>query len=366
MLLSAAEMEHRGHRVSFWFRDQLAPNLAPSGLRRLFLPWLIVAKVLNAVRRSERFDIVEIHEPLSSAYGLISRLLGSRVPTCVALSHGLEERSWQALIAHLHAYNRKPPLSSRILVPLTLLSQARLGVQTAAAVLVVSSQDRDYLIDSIGVPPQRVSCAFGGVSEQLFHLPRTGAVEPRFLFFGSWIERKGTVELSEAWRRLAESRPGVQITIACGDSADRAREDMPEVPGVEIVSTFTRERLPKLLSTHNVFVLPSWFEGMALSMLEAAAAGLACIVSAVCGSLDLFRPSDPKRDGALLIPPNDARALYAALLTLVDDSQLRATLGARARERAREFTWTDNARRSLDAYLGALERDPKRRAARSR
>jgi glycosyltransferase involved in cell wall biosynthesis/GT2 family glycosyltransferase len=356
MLSSAQEMERLGHRVSFWFRDQLAPAMTHSGMRRLLLPWVIAAKVIDAIHRGERFDVVEVNAASSGTYGLIARLLGTRLPASVVLSHGLDERRWDAELAHLRVYGRRPPLRSRILVPLTLLSQARLACRTAEAVLVVSSADRDYLIDRMDVRPDRVSCVFAGVSRRLFEVTRTPRRDARLLFLGGWLERKGTLELVAAWRRLAADREGVRLTIAgVGDSA-QARADTKGLARVDLIEKVRRDELPGLLADHDLFVLPSWFEGMPLSMLEAAAAGLACVVCAICGNLDMFRPDDPRRDGAILIPPNDSDALYHALATLVDDGDLRFVLGTRARERAREFTWARNAERTLSAYAATLDR----------
>lgn len=355
-LSSAQEMERLGHRVSLWFHDQLAPGVTHSGMRRLLLPWLIVAKVLDAIRRGERFDIVEINAMSAPAYGLMVRLLGTLLPVSVVLSHGLDERGWQALVAHLRVYGRRPPLRSRILVPLTLLSQCRLACRMAEAVLVVSSADRDYLIDRMGVRPDRVSCVFGGVSERLFEVARTPRRDARLLFLGGWLERKGTLELVAAWSRLAADRQSVRLTIAGVGDSERARADTKGLERVDLIEEVRRDELPELLADHDLFVLPSSFEGMPLAMLEAAAAGLACVVCSVCGNLDMFRPDDPLRDGAILIPPNDAEALYHALVTLVDDGALRFALGARARDRAREFTWARNAERTLAAYASALDR----------
>jgi glycosyltransferase involved in cell wall biosynthesis len=76
----------------------------------------------------------------------------------------------------------------------------------------------------------------------------------------------------------------------------------------------------------------------------------------VCGNLDVFREEDPQRDGAILIQPSDEDALHRALITVIDDDELRAALGARARERARNFTWAMNAQQTLDAYAAAAER----------
>lgn len=355
-LSSAQEMERRGHRVSFWFHDDLTPRMTHPGTRRLLVPWLIAAKVIRATRRGELLDVVEIDPACAGAYGLIARLLGTRVPVCVVLSHGLDERRWQAQRVHLRVYGRAAPLRSRLLVPLTLLSQARLACRMAEAVLTVSSEDRDYLIDRMGVPPRRVTPVFGGVSEQLFETPRERHANARLLFLGSWLERKGTLELIAAWRRVAADRPGVRLTIAGVGDSGQVDLDTRDLDRVEVIRMVRRDELPGLLAEHDVFVLPSWFEGMPLTMLEAAAAGLACVVCALCGNLDVFRPDEPQRDGAILIPPNDTDALYGALVTLIDDGELRSVLGARARARAREFTWARNADRTLAAYSAAVGR----------
>ncbi len=362
MLSSGAEMGRRGHDVSFWFRGRLAPTIDRSGIRRLFVPWLIVARVLAAVVRRQRFDIVEIHEPLAGPYGLLAHLFPRRLPACVVLSFGLEERGWQAQLDHLRVYGRRPPLKSRVLVPLTLLSQSRLGLRTAAAVLVPSSADRDYLIHRLQVPAERVSCAFTGVSKALFEVASSAGPEPRVLFLGSWIERKGTHELVAAWSRLAAVRPSARLTIAGTGESGVVAEQTRGLQGAELLPVVTREELPKLLGDHNIFVLPSWFEGLSLAMLEAAAAGLACVVTGICGSLDVFRPGDPLQDGAVLVRPNDVDDLYEALLTVIDDRDLRAALGRRARERARRFAWSETADRSLAAYAAAAKQQASRGA----
>jgi glycosyltransferase involved in cell wall biosynthesis len=356
MLRSGAELERHGHEVTYLFRDRLAPQLTHSGLRRLLVPWLIVARVAGSILRGERTDVVEIHEPLSAPYAVISRLFGRRLPECGVLSFGLEDRGWSAQLAHLRIHGRKPSLKSRILVPLTLLSQARIGLQAAAVVLVPSSTDRDHLVQQLGLPEERVSCVFTGVDEALFELPTIDHDEPRFLFLGTWIERKGTLELTSAWRRLVADRPQARLTIAGAGDYDWVRATAGELPGVQLVPIVERQQLPALLTQHNIFVLPSFFEGMSLAMLEAAAAGLACVVTGVCGSLDVFRPPNPEEDGALLVRPSDEQRLYEALLRLVDDRELRVALGVRARARARSFTWSQTAEEALAAYLGALKR----------
>ena len=362
LLRSSAEMELRGHRVSFWLHEQLRPGMNGPGVRRLLLPWLIVIKLIRATLTGERPDVVEIHETRASAYALVARLAGRRLPPCAVISFGLDERYWQAERAHLRVYGRRHPLKTRILVPLTLLAQSRLALRAAEAVVVPSSADRDHLVERLGIPAERVTAAFTGVSgEHLFHVSATPRREARLLFLGTWIERKGRAELVAAWRRLVAERPNVRLTIAGTGDSEQVRADTHGLRGIDLVPTVSREELPALLADHDVFVLPSWFEGMPLAMLEAAAAGLACVVCGVGGNLDVFRSEDPQRDGAILVPPSDADALYRALSMLAADGELRRNLGALARARARGFTWVDNAEQTMDAYMSALERRGRRR-----
>jgi glycosyltransferase involved in cell wall biosynthesis len=123
---------------------------------------------------------------------------------------------------------------------------------------------------------------------------------------------------------------------------------------LQVHASIDRQRLAELLASHQVFVLPSWFEGMPLSMLEAAAARLPCVVCSVGGNVDFIREANPTGDGGMLVRPHDANGLAQALALLIADSALRSDLGTRARERARGFTWAHTAERTEIAYRRAV------------
>jgi len=348
MRRSAAAVEERGHRVELLFRDGLAPAVRRGGLRRLVAPWALWRKV----RRSGSFDVVEVHEPLAAAYCLMRRVQRS-LPPCVVVSYGAEERHWRSLP---HRRRR-----SRVTVPLTLLTQSRFALRHADHLLVPSERDNEYLGRELGVPPARrtrvdpgVDAAYGALTAA----PR-GRDELRVLFVGSWIDRKGAGELAQVWPRFAQAHPGASLTLSC--TVADARTVVADV-GCERVTVepfATEERLLQTLSAHDVFVLPSWFEGgMSLAALKAAAAGLACVVTAVSGHVDLFRPPDPERDGALLVPPHDAGALLLALERLAGDRALVDRLGANARRRASTFTWAASAEACITAYRRAAAARP--------
>jgi glycosyltransferase involved in cell wall biosynthesis len=86
------------------------------------------------------------------------------------------------------------------------------------------------------------------------------------------------------------------------------------------------------LAVADVFVLPSLYEGLPLSVMEAAAAGCAIVATAVDGTPELLADG---RDG-LLVPPGNPEALAQALLRLIADAGLRKALGEHVRQRARD------------------------------
>lgn len=355
MIKSGEALASNGVEVDALFRENLAPSLAPRGLRRVIVPWLVALRIVAIASGRRRPDVIEIHEPLAAPYTILRRLAPRRLAPCIVMSHGLEERGWLAQQERWRRTGRRRPLKSRLSVPLTLVAPARLALRHATRVMVLSSEDAEFLTRRRGIPDERVACVNAGVDPAHLRVERTGSVAPRLLFLGSWIDRKGTPELCEAWRRLSATYPQMRLTVAGTLDAERVLPDFaPECRDrVTLVAEVDEDQLLSLLASHDIFVLPSWFEGMPLSVLEAAAAGLACVVTATCGNLDVFRRADPPADGALLIEPHSIDAIVDAVGGLVDDRHLRDLLGKNARRRAASFTWDDTARQLRAAYLSA-------------
>ncbi len=82
----------------------------------------------------------------------------------------------------------------------------------------------------------------------------------------------------------------------------------------------------------DVFVLPSWREGLPRSAIEAAASGLPLVLTDIRGCREVAR------DGieGFLVPVRDPRSLAGAIIRLLDDPELRTRMGAAARARAEE------------------------------
>jgi glycosyltransferase involved in cell wall biosynthesis len=126
--------------------------------------------------------------------------------------------------------------------------------------------------------------------------------------------------------------------------------------GVAAVFPGHRDDIPALLAAAAVFVLPSRWEGQPLVLQEALRAGTPVVATRVGGI-----PGLAGEDAALLVPPQDPRALAAAVRSALTDAPLAARLRAAASKRAATLPSQDDAvAAALDAYV------PGRRGARPR
>lgn len=93
-----------------------------------------------------------------------------------------------------------------------------------------------------------------------------------------------------------------------------------------------REDIPAILAAADIFALPSHFEGLPMSVIEAMLCGLPVVATDISGP----REQVAHGETGYLVPPMDIAALAAALQRLAADPALRARLGAAARARALE------------------------------
>lgn len=129
----------------------------------------------------------------------------------------------------------------------------------------------------------------------------------RFLFLGSMLARKGVPLLLTAWRALGAQRGEAELWLA-GPCGDRERRLIPALPGLRLLDPVPHADVPGLLARSDVLVLPSYFEGFGLVLLEALAAGLPFIATPHTGAADL--PDDPAIGRT--VPVGSVDALIAA------------------------------------------------------
>jgi glycosyltransferase involved in cell wall biosynthesis len=113
-----------------------------------------------------------------------------------------------------------------------------------------------------------------------------------------------------------------------------------------------RNDVPEILASCDIAVLPSLAEGLPNAVLEYLAAGLPAVASALGGNLEVIQ------DGltGLLVPPQDAGALAAALLRLLEDEDLATLLAKAGREQVTSrFSFDRLVAETENLYLRQLQ-----------
>ncbi|MDR2726961.1 MAG: glycosyltransferase, partial [Deltaproteobacteria bacterium] len=277
---------------------------------------------LSALWRLRSFcrerGVVVLHSHGKGA-GLYSRLLAllTGLP-CVHTFHGVHMREYGSLKKHLYRW-----------------CERFLSLWTRAAIAVSEGERAQILAEGL-MPAAKLRLVVNGVG-----IPATAAGEPagppfRVISMSRFTYQKHSeflVEIAQALRqrgRLGDFRfilvgdgPGRSGLMA--DAEARGLAGSLECPGAS-------------LEPHTFFagafcyLSTSRWEGMSLGVLEALAHGLPAVVTDVVGNRDAVSDNET----GFLYPEGDADAAASALCRLADDPDLRRTLGARAREHARQ------------------------------
>jgi glycogen synthase len=139
--------------------------------------------------------------------------------------------------------------------------------------------------------------------------------------------------------------------VVVGDGPDRDRVHRLAVGSsaadrITLTGFVEHTAVPGILASLDVLVLPSAYEEMGSVLVEAMAAGVPVVASAVGGIPEVVRDGET----GLLVPPGDVTTLAAVLDRLAADPDLRARLAAGARARSAAYGWPKLADRVADVY----------------
>ena len=204
------------------------------------------------------------------------------------------------------------------------------GLSPAHAVIAVS----DGIASTL--PSQRVHTVLNGVDVERFHpADFKGDGPPTVIYVGLLTRRKGVVDLIEASKMLTARGIHHRLRLI-GGRPDEGGEEEQEVRSAAVgsedfVGGVPHEDMPRLLQSADVFCLPSWYEAMPLSVLEAMASGLPVVATRV-GQI----PEVVGKEVGRLVAPSNPDELANALGELLCDHELRQRLGANGRRTAED------------------------------
>ncbi len=204
----------------------------------------------------------------------------------------------------------------------------------AAGVIALTQPQAAFLQDYYGVRAERIFVVPNGVASEYFLPPRTPEAGPlRLLYVGRLGAQKNVARLLDALSLVTEP---VRLRLV-GDGELRPQLEAQAarlglINTVEFAGRLHGTELVEAYANAQVFVLPSDREGMPLVVMEAMAANLPVLATAVPGNIELV-------DGAGVLVEPDPTALAAAIDRLARDTASHAELARLGAERARAFTW---------------------------
>jgi glycosyltransferase involved in cell wall biosynthesis len=318
------------HRFRYFFRrwenlthEESAPDRMRRSLFYTILPafYLLFGSIaMWRLQRRERYDIVHVHWPLPHAlFGWVARA-ARRQTRIIMQFYSIELRWVNERIAVLRGFLRRAIRNADRVV----------AISTSTAREVAALAGNDVPIEVI---PYAVEMPEPKAS------PHDDAT---ILYVGRLVERKGVAYLIDA----AASLPRAKVVII-GDGPEReALEARARERGVmdrvQFRGWVSPQELDQAYATATAFALPAVVdkrgdtEGLGMVLLEAMSYYVPVVTTAMGGITDIV---DNEQTG-LIVPPNDADALAAALRRLIDDRALAARLGAAGEEVIEQrFSW---------------------------
>lgn len=165
--------------------------------------------------------------------------------------------------------------------------------------------------------------------------PRPPTSTPTVLFMGELGDRKGTWDLVATIPRVLERTPGARFRFGGNGDIDRLRAEAARLgvtDRVEVLGWVTGDELVRQYAGSDVYCLPSYSEGLPMSILEAMGATLPVVATPIAGVPEAV---DEGVTG-LLVEPGDRDALADRLARLLADPALRSAMGSAGRRLAEQ------------------------------
>jgi glycosyltransferase involved in cell wall biosynthesis len=318
----------------------------------------------RALNHQQAFDIVHGHG--ESVVGLLAMKKAGRINLPIASSvHILRKTQFKAL-TRLDGADRSAirQLSKIKALVLERCYLRYVDVLTPVNYGLASEIEAEYGIS------KKVRVILNGVDVDQFdpHGQKTGESQTLcqrlscshvLLFVGVLNGRKGELDLLRAMPLVFQERPNARLIIVGKgpgrDAAQREAARLGIAAQVEFIGYLNRDEIKAYYHGCDVFVLPSYSEGLPKVVLEAMACGRPVVISDIPAHHHLIQNGI----NGYLCPIGDSPGLANVLITALSDTQARRQMAAKAREEIlNHYTWTAVAARLDTIYKDMLSGRP--------
>ena len=311
-LIQNARLENiQSHKSLWWSRQNW------SGHRNALLPLYFLWQIVLALQYFyliSKFHpkILQIQNRDDMLAGtIIGRLTGTNV---IWVDHADLRETWQ----NVHAKFKNP--IGKLILKLS---------KHVYKIITVSQFEYDYLKKSLknNLPKQLIVIKNGVIDQKYQFASKTKKTATTNLcFIGRPTQQKGIQELLDAFEQLSKEYRGLKLNI-CGSSPEEVYWKRYVNNSQIIFHGYLENRLD-ILSKSDIFLLPTYKEGLSLSLIEACMMQKTIIATDVDGNPEIIK----NEKTGLLIPPRNKQALISAVKKLLKNPDLCQSLAKAARK----------------------------------
>lgn len=309
-------------------RTPICERMEQAGMRIIYLDKKLggdvsmIPKLLRVIR-AEKPDVVHTHLNVLKYAGLAAKLAG--VKKCVHTLHNVAQKEASGLARKINAfYYRRGWVTPVALSP-----------EVAKTVLEVYGLETDWVFNGVDLS----RC----LSKEDYTPSRPFSI----LHIGRFSDQKNHPGLLRAFRLVHEKYPDTVLRLMgdgpCLEETKNLIRELDLEDAVEFLGL--QSNVYPFLRDADMFLLPSKYEGVPMTVIEAMGTGLPIVATAVGGVPDMLRDGESG-----LLPPVEENAVAEAVEKLIASQSLREKLGAAAKEDSKRFGADYMARRYFEIY----------------
>ncbi|MCM8833544.1 MAG: glycosyltransferase family 4 protein [Candidatus Omnitrophica bacterium] len=242
------------------------------------------------------------------------------------------------------------------------------AVKKADMIITVSYNTKKDLLNHFKIDSEKITVIYPGLHnenirpiedyEKIENFKKKYGIYGKYLLFVGAIEPKKNIpKLIDAFIIVKEKFPELKLVL-CGKIGWKAEifykkmKDLPEKIKKDIILTgyVPVSDLPYLYNGCEVFVFPSLYEGFGFPVLEAMGCGVPVVTSNISSLPEVVG------DAGILVNPENKEEIAEAILSILNDQNLKKTLSKKGIERAKLFSWENTAKKTLELYKKVVQK----------
>lgn len=332
LLYAQKKLGHEVIAVSlFDLHSAITDRIESEGIKVFFMgkkPGLDLSmkRKLTKLFRAEKPDAVHVH--LNAIKYAAPAAKAAKVKKCVYTVHNLAQKDAAGFSQKLNAY---------------------FFSHSMAQPVALSSTVKESIAKVYGICECKIPVVFNGIDLSKCIVKTDYEVGENFeiLHIGRFFAQKNHGGMLRAFAKVCEQYPDARLRLV-GDGELRAEsEELARTLGIEsnVIFEGVQSNVYPYLNAADMFILPSLYEGVPITLIEAMGSALPIVATAVGGVPDMLTDGE-----SAALCECEVDAIANACLTLMADAKLRAKYGRAAFEASAEFSAEGMAERYLEIY----------------